>query len=55
MCERMFKPEYQYKKAEVMLSEINPVTHRQGDLLEPETISNSRLMQALDKLNQRYG
>lgn len=55
LCERMFKPEYQYKKAGIMLSEISPVTHRQGDLLEPETTSNAKLMQALDKLNQRYG
>lgn len=55
LCERMFKPEYQYKKAGIMLSEIDPVTRRQGDLLEPETTSNARLMQALDTLNQRYG
>jgi DNA polymerase V len=55
LCDRMFKPEYLYKKAGILLSEISPVTHRQGDLLEPETTSNSQLMQALDKLNQRYG
>ena len=55
LCERMFKSEYQYKKAGIMLSEISPVTRRQGDLLEPETTNNSRLMLALDSLNQRYG
>jgi DNA polymerase V len=55
LCERMFKPGYQYKKAGVMLSEISPVTHRQGDLLEPPTLTNERLMLALDTLNQRYG
>jgi DNA polymerase V len=55
LCERMFKPEYQYKKAGIMLSEITPVTRRQSDLLEPETTSNAHLMLALDKLNQRYG
>ena len=55
LCERMFKPGYAYKKAGVMLSEISPVTHRQGDLLEPQTTSNSRLMLAMDTLNQRYG
>jgi DNA polymerase V len=55
LCERMFKDGYQYKKAGIMLSEISPVTRRQGDLLEPETTSNARLMQALDTLNQRYG
>ncbi len=55
LCERMFKEGYQYKKAGIVLSEISPVTRRQGDLLEPETTNNTRLMQALDTLNQRYG
>lgn len=55
LCERMFRAGYQYKKAGVMLSEISPVTHQQGDLLEPASVCNSRLMQALDSLNQRYG
>jgi DNA polymerase V len=55
LCERMFKDGYQYKKAGIMLSEISPLTRRQCDLLEPETTSNARLMQALDNLNQRYG
>lgn len=55
LCERMFKPEYQYKKAGIMLSEISPVTHRQGDLLEGDLSSNSKLMLALDTLNQRFG
>jgi DNA polymerase V len=55
LCERMFKPGYQYKKAGVMLSEISPVTHRQGDLLEPEPSANGRLMAAIDNLNHRFG
>ncbi len=55
LCERMFKPEYQYKKAGIMLSEISPVTQRQGDLLEQDTPGNGRLMQAVDVLNQRFG
>jgi DNA polymerase V len=55
LCERMFKPEYQYKKVGIMLSEISPVTHRQGDLLEGDLSSNSKLMLALDTLNQRFG
>ena len=55
LCERMFKPDYQYKKAGIMLSEISPATHWQGDLLEPETTNNARLMRALDTLNQRFG
>jgi DNA polymerase V len=55
LCERMFKPEYQYKKAGIMLSEISPVTHRQGDLLEGDVSSNGKLMLAVDTLNQRFG
>lgn len=55
LCERMYKPGYQYKKAGVVLSEICPASHHQGDLLEPGPPLNERLMQALDALNQRYG
>ena len=55
LCERMFKHGYQYKKAGIMLSEINPVTRQQGDLLEAAPASNNKLMEALDSLNRRYG
>ncbi len=55
LCERMFKPGYQYKKAGVMLSEISPVSHRQDDWLEPDVPANDKLMQALDHLNHRFG
>lgn len=55
LCERMFKEGYQYKKAGVMLSEISPIAYQQGDLLEPAPAADSRLMQALDSLNQRFG
>jgi DNA polymerase V len=51
----MFKPEYQYKKAGIMLSEITPVSHKQGDLLDAPLASNEKLMLALDSLNARYG
>lgn len=56
LCERMFKPGYQYKKAGLILSEISPVRHRQGDLLVTEPSSdNDKLMQTMDALNQRFG
>lgn len=55
LCERMFKEGFHYKKAGIMLSEISPVSHYQADLLEPAIASDSRLMGALDKLNERYG
>ncbi len=55
LCERMYKPDYAYKKAGIVLSEISPVTHHQADWIEPDMLSNDKLMQALDGLNQRFG
>ena len=55
LCERMFKPDYQYKRAGIMLSEISPVSHSQGDLLEAVHADKHKLMEALDNLNARYG
>ena len=55
LCERMFKPEYQYKKAGIVLSEISPVSQQQGDLLQTTLAGNHKLMDALDTLNARYG
>lgn len=55
LVDKMFKPEYEYKKAGVMLSEITPVGLSQGDWLEPAQTSNTKLMDALDALNQRFG
>ena len=55
LCERMYKPDYAYKKAGIVLSEISPVTHQQADWTEPDVLNNDKLMQALDELNQRYG
>lgn len=55
LAERMFKSEFQYKKAGIKLSEITPVSQRQGDLIEPNIIGNGKLMKTLDELNQRYG
>ena len=55
LCERMFREGYQYKKAGVMLSELSPVTHQQGDWIEASPPGHSKLMQALDHLNARYG
>ena len=55
LAERMFKPEFQYKKAGIKLSEITPISQRQGDLIEPNIIGNGKLMTAIDELNQRFG
>jgi DNA polymerase V len=55
LIDLMFKSDYQYKKAGVVLSEISPTSHIQGDLLALETETNSRLMTAIDQLNTRFG
>jgi DNA polymerase V len=55
LCERMFKPDYAYKKAGVVLSDIRPTTHHQGDLLTSARPDQQKLMQSLDSLNARYG
>jgi len=52
---RMFKPEYEYKKAGVMLGEITPVGQYQSDWLEPPQVADTKLMDALDVLNKRFG
>ena len=52
---RLFKPEYEYKKAGIMLGEITPVGQYQADWLEPAQATDTRLMDALDGLNKRFG
>jgi DNA polymerase V len=52
---RLFKPEYAYKKAGIMLGEITPVGQYQADWLEPTPATDTRLMEALDGLNKRFG
>ena len=55
LTERMYRPDYIYKKAGVMLSDITPVGQQQTDWLEPAAPTQTPLMNALDELNQRYG
>jgi DNA polymerase V len=51
----LWRDGYKYKKAGIMLGDISPVTMVQGDLLEPVTTSDTRLMKAIDGLNSRFG
>jgi DNA polymerase V len=51
----LFKPEYEYKKAGIMLGEITPVGQYQADWLEPPQATSTKLMDALDGLNKRFG
>ena len=48
VAELLWRDGYKYKKAGIMLGDISPVTMIQGDLLEPVTTSDSRLMKAID-------
>jgi DNA polymerase V len=51
----LWRDGYKYKKAGIILGDISPETMIQGDLLEPVTPSDSRLMKAIDRLNSRFG
>ena len=55
LVERLFKPEYEYKKAGVILGEITPIGQYQADWLEPTQATSTKLMGALDGLNKRFG
>jgi len=56
---RIYKPDFLYAKAGVMLMALQPASVHQGELLldeEPcERRDKGRLLGALDGLNRRYG
>lgn len=53
----IYKPNFQFAKAGVMLLDLQPATVQQGELdfQECEAPDRSRLMTTLDELNHRYG
>lgn len=51
----IFKPGYQYKKAGVMLTEFVPAGHQQINLFGPVSTERPELMQAVDRINQKWG
>ena len=56
LIDQLWRPEYAYKKAGIMLSEITPNTQRQNDLFaEADQAEESKLMAVLDRVNQRFG
>jgi DNA polymerase V len=56
LVDQIWRPEYAYKKAGVMLSEITPNTQTQNDLFaDAEPAEESKLMGVLDRVNQRFG
>ncbi|WP_298150553.1 Y-family DNA polymerase [Flavobacterium sp.] len=52
--EAMYRPGYLYKRAGVILSEICPETHHQGDMFAGAA-EDPILMRTLDQINARYG
>lgn len=56
LLERVYKPGFSYHKAGVFLTDIVRNTQRQQSLLLPlETERQVRLMEAVDRLNKKYG
>ena len=54
--EAIYRPGFNYSKAGVMLLDLQDGNLEQGELdLEPEALARGHLMEALDKLNDRYG
>jgi len=53
--ECIFKTGYQYKKAGVMLTEIVPARHQQINLFTSLDTEKPELMQAVDRINQKWG
>lgn len=55
--EKLYDPDFAYKKAGVMAIDIRPISQWQVSLLETDTRrdENVDLMKSLDKLNRKYG
>lgn len=53
---QLYRPEIGYKKATVMLLELQPAASHQPDLFEPPADPRRRqLMQVMDRIKRRYG
>jgi DNA polymerase V len=55
LAEMLWKDGYAYAKAGVMLGELAPESNQQFDFLEPRQGTNTKLMNAIDGLNNRFG
>lgn len=52
----IYLPNYKYKKAGVIITEINPITNLQGNLfLEPPNFKLNQLMKSIDQINNKLG
>lgn len=52
---RIYQPGYLYKKAGVMLMELQPETVRQSSLFRNQDDRSDRLMRLMNRLNDEYG
>ena len=53
---QIYKPDYHYKKAGIILSGILPNTVRQADLFaQPPNEARESLMKVLDQIHRQYG
>ncbi|MDD5462516.1 MAG: DUF4113 domain-containing protein [Methylococcales bacterium] len=59
IVKRLYKPDYVYQKAGVLLNDLVPEAGRQRDLFfdatEPNYAQSAKVMAVLDPINQRYG
>ena len=56
LLERIYKPGFEYRKAGIFLNDITFSTAKQRTfLLEVDDEKQTRLMQAVDQINRRYG
>lgn len=55
ILEAIYRPEYRYKKAGVMLMDLAPVGNQQGSLFNSPGIKNVRLSHIVDNLNSQMG
>jgi DNA polymerase V len=54
-CDRVFRPDQQFKKAGVILLGLRPKSQRQLSLWEPDESRSAALMQTLDAINAKFG
>jgi DNA polymerase V len=54
-CDRIFRPNQQFKKAGVILLGLRPKSQRQLSLWEPDVPCSDALMQTLDAINAKFG
>ena len=53
--ERLWREGFAYRKAGVMLLDLSPAGDAVGSLFEDGPSENGRLMQAVDRINGRFG